>query len=164
ISKGTQRGLVRTGSDPKTLALENPPMFDMEIGERDMGDPNEFAEFIGYAKTNYPADRYALILSGHGNGWKSYRPDETPKGGYDPDYLYMGEWRAAVTGQHFDLIGFDACMMGAIEVADQLREFTDYYVASEEVIPGPGFPYDTFSAELKANPDWTGKDLGTRIV
>jgi len=163
FSHGTQRGLIRAG-DPLTMTLEHALGESAQIGERDMGDPNELAGFIAWAKTNYPADHYALILSAHGDGWKSYGPDETSVGTHGPDFLYMGELSSALAGQHFDLIGFDACLMAGIEVADQVRDFTDYYVASEQVVPGWGFPYDTFVTGLKQNPGWTGLNLGSQIV
>jgi hypothetical protein len=163
FSRGTQRGLIRAG-DPLTMTLEHALGESAQIGERDMGDPNELAGFIAWAKASYPADHYALILSAHGDSWKSYGPDETSVGTYGSDYLFMGELSSALTGQHFDLIGFDACLMAGIEVADQIRDFTDYYVASEQTIPGYGFPYDTFVAGLKQNPNWTGLNLGSQIV
>jgi hypothetical protein len=34
------------------------------------GDPKNLADFIVWAATNYPAQRYALILWNHGTGWK----------------------------------------------------------------------------------------------
>jgi hypothetical protein len=124
FSHGTQRGLIRAG-DPLTMTLEHALGESAQIGERDMGDPNELAGFIAWAKANYPADHFALILSAHGDGWKSYGPDETSVGTNGPDFLYMGELSSALAGQHFDLIGFDACMMAGTEVADQIRDFTD---------------------------------------
>ena len=35
--------------------------------ERDMGDPAQLSEFIAWAKQNYPAEKYALILASHGD-------------------------------------------------------------------------------------------------
>jgi hypothetical protein len=164
FGRGTQLGLIRAGGNPAQLTLERVLGASAQIGERNMGDPAELKGFIEWTKTNYPADRYALILSAHGDGWKGYGPDETSVGPKGPDFLYMGELRQALAGQHFDLIGFDACLMAGIEVAGQVREFTDYYLASEETIPADGYPYDKFVAALNASPGWTGKDLGAKIV
>ncbi|MBI5087217.1 MAG: lamin tail domain-containing protein, partial [Acidobacteria bacterium] len=149
FSLGSQRGLIRADGDPRKLTLERVLGESAQIGERNMGDPTELAAFVEWAKAAYPAERYALILSAHGDGWKSYGPDETSPGARGFDFLYMGELQSALRGQRFDLIGFDACMMAGIEVATQLRDVTDYYVASEQTIPGFGFPYDTFSAGLR---------------
>jgi hypothetical protein len=34
------------------------------------GDPKNLTDFIVWAETNYPAERYALVLWNHGTGWK----------------------------------------------------------------------------------------------
>jgi uncharacterized protein (TIGR03437 family) len=159
---GTYRGLLKANGDPTKLLLQRVLGESTQIGERDMADPAQLSIFIAWAKANYPADHYALFLGAHGDGWKSWGPDETSKGKYGSDFLYMGELRTALTGQHFDLIGFDACMMAAIEVADQIRDFTDYVVGSEEV--AYGYPYEVISQALQANPDWTGLQLGQNVV
>jgi uncharacterized protein (TIGR03437 family) len=164
FSTGTQRGLIRGDGDPTKLTLERALGQSAQIGERDMGDPAELAAFIAWAKANYPAEHYALILSAHGDGWKSWGPDESSVKNGEGDFLYMGELSTALQGQHLDLIGFDSCLMASIEVADQVRTSADYLLASEELVPGYGFPYNTFSAALKQNPTWTGLDLGKSIV
>lgn len=56
---------------------------------------------------------------------------------------------------HFDFILFDACFMQAVEVAYELRDYTDYCIGSPTEIPGPGASYDAvvpamFSAENAA--------------
>jgi len=44
----------------------------------------------------------------------------------------------------FGLIAMDACLMGMVEVAYELKDVTDYVVASEELVPGEGFAYDNW--------------------
>lgn len=41
-----------------------------------------------------------------------------------------------------DIVGFDACELATIEMAYQLRPYTDYLLASQIGIPLPGWPYD----------------------
>ncbi|MFZ2960672.1 MAG: clostripain-related cysteine peptidase [Candidatus Ozemobacteraceae bacterium] len=53
---------------------------------------------------------------------------------------------------HFDLIAFDACLMGMIEVVWELRGLTDCLVVSEPDEPNSGFAYDQILAELASNP------------
>lgn len=43
-----------------------------------------------------------------------------------------------MTGERIDLLGFDACLMGMMEVAYELQDHTDIMVFSEETIPGGG--------------------------
>ena len=39
------------------------------IGEADMGNPQTLSDFITWTIKNYPAKKYALIMSDHGGGW-----------------------------------------------------------------------------------------------
>jgi clostripain len=140
------------------------------IDEQNMGDPATLTGFVNWAKINYPAEKYALIISGHGSGWQGVGFDDTP--GKDcigrncaADPLYMGELRTTFDGNSFELIGFDACLMAMIEVAYQVRPYANYMVASEEIIPGAGWPFEQWVGDLKRNAQqWTGADLGKAIV
>ncbi len=161
----TWRFKIKADVDDRYVRMLSPPGQDPYLGERDMGDPNELAGFIAWAKANYPAQRYALILNGHGLGWKGVLFDDTFTGQYaNVDALYMGELGSALAGHLFELIGFDACLMGMLEVAYQVQPFSNFFVASEAVIPATGWPYDQWLAKLGANPGWDGGQLGTAIV
>ena len=78
--------------------------------------------------------------------------------------LEIGEFSAALSGQGFELIVFDSCMMASLEVAYQLRDAGRYMVASEEVSWVGGFPYLDFPFDLNANPDMDGLALGKTLV
>lgn len=130
------------------------------LGEINSGAPNTLDSFIAWAQTNYPADNYALIIADHGDGWKGIAWDDEPQ----RDFLKMSELSDALDGYNFELIGFDACLMAGIEVAYQVEPFADVMVASQEVEPGNGWPFDRFLADLANNPGWTATQLGTEIV
>lgn len=49
----------------------------------------------------------------------------------------------ALKSYHFKTISFDACFMGSIEVAYELRNSTDYLIVSPAEISSTGFPYQT---------------------
>ena len=63
---GTQRFRVLKGGNDLVESL----------GETDSGDPNVLLDYMKWAKANYPADRYALILWNHGGGWEPSAIDE----------------------------------------------------------------------------------------
>ncbi|MBN1584500.1 MAG: hypothetical protein JXA89_27590 [Anaerolineae bacterium] len=67
-------------------------------------------------------------------------------------------------GQKLDLIGMDACLMGSIEIAHQLRNDAAYMVASEELVPLDSWPYDSIFKQLKLAPDITAPVLADIIV
>ncbi len=47
-----------------------------------------------------------------------------------------------------DFIAFDACLMGGIETAYQLKDLCNYYIASPAEILADGFPYETVMKPL----------------
>jgi hypothetical protein len=143
------------------------------LGECNMGDPDTLDEFVTWATTNYPANKYALILWNHGSGWKNWKwndpdPDlgrgvcwDDTDGG---DYLTLRETEQALTGKYVDLIGYDACLMHMMEVVYQVMANAGVSVGSEEVEPGDGWPYDTILADLTGWPTMNEYGLGKVIV
>lgn len=141
------------------------------IGNVDMASPQVLTDFITWAKTNYPADHYVLVIWDHGAGWKIARSTGFPLRGAVQDqtsksFMSLPDLAKAVrdTGLHFDIINFDACLMAMYEVAYEFRGTCDFLVASEESEPGNGDPYDTILNDLKANPGMSGRTLATTIV
>jgi hypothetical protein len=67
-------------------------------------------------------------------------------------------------GRKLDLIGFDACLMNMIEVADQVQHACAYMVGSQDIEPGDGWPYDCILAALAREPDAHPETLARIIV
>ena len=67
-------------------------------------------------------------------------------------------------GQPFDLLGMDACLMSNLEVAYQLREHVRYIVASEELEPANGWPYERILARFVGDPGMATADIAAHIV
>jgi hypothetical protein len=112
------------------------------LGEVDTGDPQTLIGFVTWAVQSYPAKKYALIMSDHGGGWTGGFSDMSASSYSDlsiPEIVSSIEQIRQNTGiDKFELIGFDACLMGQIEVFGSLYPYSNYMVASEEVIPGYG--------------------------
>ena len=126
---------------------------------------------------NYPANRYMLVLWNHGGGWRETGwPTSLTKGvAWDEtdnhDYLELREVKSALTavkantGQDIDLLGFDACIMGLVEVAYELRDaVTDVVIASQENEPHFGWYYTGFLQDLQGDPTATSAQLSTYIL
>jgi hypothetical protein len=69
-----------------------------------------------------------------------------------------------VTGQPLDLLGMDACLMANLEVAYQVRHAVRYLVASEELVPGHSWPYDTIFGALRTDSGRSPAELATSVV
>lgn len=151
-----------------------------DIGEVNMADANTLVDFVTWAVKNYPADKYALIMSDHGMGWPGGWSDpdpasrarsNTPLASAIGNHMYMMELDRALeeiraeTGiDKFEMIGMDACLMGHLEVFSALEPHARYAVASQETEPSLGWAYTSFLNDLKRNPAMDGAQLGQKIV
>jgi hypothetical protein len=71
---------------------------------------------------------------------------------------------ADITQQRLSILGMDACLMGMIEVAYQVQEYADYMVASQEEVPGDGWPYGNILEKLIDVPEMSARELSELIV
>ena len=130
---------------------------------RSMADSDTLADFISWGVKNYPADRYELILWDHGGGTVSgYGYDEL----YPNGMLTISGLQKALekAGCHFDIVAFDACLMGTIEVAQMLTDYADYMIASEELEPGAGYYYTGWLSLLSKYPSVDSVTLGRQLI
>lgn len=155
--------------------------------EANMGDPNTLKKFVNFCKAQYPADNYALVMGGHGDGARSRSSrkvsraisvDENADGYGNSDLLFIGEIADNLTSKEsVNLLVLDACLMGTIEVAYQFRPNIDkfgaeYMVASPPSMWGFGLKYDVIFSRISesaktgyySSQSLTPLDFGTIIV
>jgi hypothetical protein len=114
--------------------------------------------FIDWGMRNYSSSHYLLIMWGHGAGWKGAAED---KG----DILNLTEMRQALGDRKLDIIAFDACYMGAVEVYHALVQNAQYIIASEKKMPRAGMPYEKILGHVKGHsPLEVGKMIVDRYV
>lgn len=139
-----------------------------DLGEIDSGNPDTLVDFATWAIGAYPADHYVLILGDHGAGWDGGWYDDDPVEGssfrmQDIDDA-LGKIIIETGIGAFELVGFDACLMGQLEVMSAIAPHAKYAVASEETEPAIGWAPSSYLKELNKNPEMTGKELGKAIV
>ena len=133
---------------------------------RSMGKPDSLSAFLEYGRKNYPADRYVLVLWGHGDG---------PTGGvcfdelFRDDSLMLDEIAASLddaarAGQRMDAVIFDACMMNCVDLLYQLGDRTDYIVSSQESTLGSGGRYDLWLAGMVSAPEMDALEICARFA
>ncbi len=152
----TQRFLIGAGTGGELKELQS-------MGRQTMNAPGTLSSFIQFAKSTYPADRYGLILWNHGGGTiLGYGLDDYNRG----KMMLLSEIDQALSagGVHFDFIGFDACMMGTLEVAFTMADHADYLIASEETEPSSGWYYPNWLTELSKNSGMGTPDIGKTII
>lgn len=115
-------------------------------------------EFMDFAYLHYPTDQYSMVFWNHGGGAVlGYGEDEN----YDYDNMALYELEEAIAnstliekGNKMEWVGFDACLMGMLEVADAMSPYAHYLIASEELEPGYGWDYSflrNYNDDAKVN-------------
>lgn len=137
---------------------------ESDMGSVSMTKPSTLTTFIDYCTKNYSANRNMLILWDHGGGSVS---------GYGYDEKYSSSGSMSLKGikealddadTTFDFIGFDACLMGAVENALMLTDYADYLIASEETEPGYGWYYKNWLSLICSNTSAPTIQVGRQIV
>jgi carboxypeptidase D len=157
----TRRARIVQDSNTSTMTSFTAPNYT-SMGEVNMGLPSSLTAFIQWGVATYPADHYLLDLWDHGSGLGGICWDDTN----GSNYLTIKQVGQAIanSGQHIDIVGFDACLMSMVEIAHEVRGSADYVLASEEDIPDVGWPYDAWLADLKAAPSMTAAQLAADVV
>lgn len=95
----------------------------------------------------YPSEHYGLVLWSHGTSWLPAGSLLRAFGSDGNKQLNIPELAEALPSL-FDFILFDACLMGAVEVAYELRHKVDYIIAPSTETIADGFPYELIIPEL----------------
>ncbi len=141
-----------------------------DLGEISMADPQNLVNFADFVFDVYPAEHYLLILWDHGRGFEPPRrdllQDEDPTEKW-MDVPTLGEALRTIKShlsRPLDIVGFDACLMGMLEVAYEIRDTASYMVASENYEWGPGWDYQLALEPLLEHPETSPVDLAQGLV
>ena len=118
-------------------------------GEVDMSDPATLERFVKACARRFPARRYALIPWNHGGGWAALVVDEDGgSGSPGRGTMSVQEFaKAAREGSRtlprgrFDLLKYDMCLMGELDVLAESAPLADYAVASAPLEPATSSDY-----------------------
>lgn len=155
--------LGKTGAARYVVASNSLELLD-NLGTIDSSAPTALTDFIKISMRRYPAKSYSLILNSHGGGWYGNpRPMGSTRAIFMTDETSIASGTILNTarsikqaleengaaGRKFDMIILDSCNMGNIETVYELKDYTDYVVCSEALMPGEGIPYDRFMREVE---------------
>lgn len=154
--------LHQNGSTEINLTEINPEWGHNELNT---GDPGQLLEFLKWGADNYPARKYNVHLVNHGGGWRGMCWDTMS--GDHLDLPEIGETMSSFKdhiGQNVDILSTEACLVGMVEFAYEIRDSTDYFVGGstygwgaeaepEQDIWEPGnWQYDACWEELSKDP------------
>ena len=135
---------------------ENPQLLEIHQGRDKVvknypvlntADPSVLNEVVQDAIDLYPAQEYGLILWSHGSSWMPASSGLRSFVNDNGNRMNIPDLANSLPIK-FKFILFDACLMGAVEAAYELKDKTDYLIASPTETQETGFPYDQIISEL----------------
>lgn len=126
-------------------------------------DKSNILTMFNDAASRACAQTYSMIIGAHGTGWlpRESRPGQAKAfGGTTPatkTNICTLDSAIVESGiRHLEYLCFDDCYMANIETAYQLRDATDYLIASTSEIMNVGIPYaDAWAYMCSAAPDYS---------
>lgn len=124
--------------------------------ELDMANYTVLKDFIEFAKENYKSQSYALIIWGHGTGWRYKNSDPPANRAVAIDdktnsYMCVKDLGRALKNQGLNVIGFDTCFGSVLENLYELKDCTEYIVACPGLTPAAGWNYKKLLQELDSS-------------
>ncbi len=128
-----------------------------ELPLASMADPETLRDFVRWSAETYPAQKYALVLWGHGGGARGIFIDEL----FDEDMMTLGELHDALIDADvmLEAVLFDACLMANFNTAWSIVDNTRWMCASEEVVAGKGTAIGDWLQRLYYMPECDGERL-----
>lgn len=119
--------------------------------QRNSATAESLKSALQVTNTMFPANEYGLFLWSHGTGW-------LPQGYYSKSFGEENGVEMEITDLvkafpfKLSFVVFDACLMGCVEVAYQMKDSVDYVIASPAEILSMGFPYAKIMKHLFKTP------------
>lgn len=164
---------IQPDADLNKLAPYTANVNYWHMGELNMGDPGTLTNFINWARTTFPAANTALILDNHGIGLGGGMVDDSSSGpctSRKVDCLRVSELGSALNSatnngaDKLDIVYMNACIMGLIEDAYQIRNTASYYVASEAIMWFSNQPFAYFAPAASITASTTPDQLTSLFV
>ncbi|MDD2714260.1 MAG: clostripain-related cysteine peptidase [Candidatus Wallbacteria bacterium] len=162
-----------SNNDTERHFVKKDELVTEQMGEIDMGDWHEALKFFQWGVENHPAEHYCFLIWNHGTGWRGRAPQPVKNVSYDDQsgncistvqLKALTEAMKAVIGRRIDVFGFDACLMGMIEVAWEMKDNLEQLIFSEEVSPNDGWPYNDILGALVDKPEMTPLEFSVMAV
>ena len=132
------------------------PLVEQESAHVDMvTGGTELEAFVRWAKQNYPATHYALVINDHGGEIQGFGADDAVGTGLLCTYPSIKAAFATfptTLGQPLDIVVWDACLMAGVEL-DQIESGNcNFRIGSEETSFAEQYRHDQWLAALETAP------------
>lgn len=154
----------------------------MMLGETDTTSSTTLRDFLVYGIRTFPARHYWVAFTGHGDGFAGLAHDASVAPGKRLSLAGLAsalaeasavvaseirtkpEYDGPNTSQRIDVVSFDACRLGTIEVASSIADSADFMIASQESVPNGGHPYTALRYIAQDEPASNPRTLVEAVV
>lgn len=168
---GSSRNLISEEIDCKDLSLTAG-----ENTELDMSSEYVLSDSLSFIRNQYPAEKYGLVIWGHGTGWRSGEietevnelvPDGVFKGvAFDDDsktYMTLKQLGRAIStsmnDDKLDFLGFDTCFGAELEVMYELKNYVNFAVGCEGLLMSSGWDYTSIFNSIQNANDFSSQNI-----
>ncbi len=129
-----------------------------------------FADYLNWAQSQFEAERWAIVILGHGGHLDEISPDENPGNG-----LVGTQWMNIKTlsdaianfnqriNNRLELFFFQNCNKGTIEVHYTLHKAAKYTLSSQDLLGAPNYYYESLFRYIGNHPALNGEQLARKI-
>jgi len=162
--------------DPEYPAMAGSPEARL-LGETDTTDSTTLRDFLVYGIRRFPARHYWVTFTGHGDGFAGLAHDASAEAGKSlslaglsaalaeassviaTEIRTKADYSGPDTSNRIDVVSFDACRLGTVEVASSIANSADFMIASREAMPQSGHPYSALRFIAQDEPNGVLKGL-----
>jgi hypothetical protein len=131
-----------------------------------------FAEYLNWAKSQFQAEKWAIVFLGHGGRLDEISPDEHPEPGSFSVTKWMNIYKLSQIISNFnqeldnrvELVLFQNCNKGTIEAHYTFRDTAKYTLSSQLVLGAPNYYYESLFEFLGRHPEINGGQLAEKIM
>ena len=137
------------------------------IEEESSASSETLTDYLIWVANNYKAKHYAIIFLNHGGKLNEYGSDQYP----DPVWMPINEMANAISEfnkaaqiDKIDLLFEQICTRATVENLYEFREVAKFTLASQDLLPAPGYYYTKVISALSKQNIKSGSQLADLII
>ncbi len=144
-------------------------IYEIALSEEDSSNASNLSAYLDWAYQTFEADRWAIIIVGHGGKIDEISPDDHQ--GIDGKRTWMKVDRFAnavsrfnrKTDDRVELLFLQNCTKSTLEVVYETRNCARYILASQYILGAPNYYYNGFLQHLQDS-ELGGKEAAIAII
>jgi hypothetical protein len=135
-------------------------------------DEKVFEEYLDWAKSQFQAEKWAIVFLGHGGSLDEISPDENPELGafLVTKWMNIKKLSDVITSfnseveNRVELVFLQNCNKGTLEVLYTFKDTAKYTLSSQRLLGAPNYYYEQLFQFLGNHPEINGGQLAEKIM